>query len=85
FRHHFRSCHPTTQVVLILNLNPRPLKAIRHVPYSCSAHAGLPAFRFSYSSHTISQRLRTLKRVPPELIPLVSPSVLPSTPVPASS
>ncbi|CAK96389.1 uncharacterized protein An02g01710, partial [Aspergillus niger] len=75
FRHHFRSCHPTTQVVLILNLNPRPLKAIRHVPYSCSAHAGLPAFRFSYScelapAHTISQRLRTLKRVPPELIPL---------------
>ncbi|PWY74407.1 hypothetical protein BO70DRAFT_398730 [Aspergillus heteromorphus CBS 117.55] len=29
-----------------------------------------PAPKENHSAHTISQRLRTLKRVPPELIPL---------------
>ncbi|EAL93593.2 hypothetical protein CNMCM8812_001278 [Aspergillus fumigatus] len=68
FRHHIRSSHPTTTTTTTLSTRHRSRH--RHVPYSCSEDAGLSAFCFPSSSHTISQRLRTLKRVPPELIPL---------------
>ncbi|EAW14148.1 LOW QUALITY PROTEIN: uncharacterized protein ACLA_071810 [Aspergillus clavatus NRRL 1] len=51
-------------------INPGIAVRHHHVRYSCHEDAGHSAFCFPCSSHTISQRLRTLKRVPPELIPL---------------
>ncbi|PTU19559.1 hypothetical protein P175DRAFT_0510798 [Aspergillus ochraceoroseus IBT 24754] len=44
-----------------------PSRILRMQP---SRPYGFPTPKENQSAHTISQRLRTLKRVPPELIPL---------------
>ncbi|KAL4879144.1 hypothetical protein BJY04DRAFT_220507 [Aspergillus karnatakaensis] len=44
-----------------------PSRVLRMQPTRAFA---FPAPKENHSAHTISQRLRTLKRIPPELIPL---------------
>ncbi|KAI9712805.1 MAG: hypothetical protein M1820_001427 [Bogoriella megaspora] len=56
-------------------LRTRPAQALRLQPtrfLSMRATAPLrrPVPKEEHSAHTISQRLRTLKKIPPELIPL---------------
>ncbi|OQO13016.1 hypothetical protein B0A48_02480 [Cryoendolithus antarcticus] len=47
-----------------------PMQPVRGLRLQASPKMRMPVPKEEHSAHTISQRLRTLKKIPPELIPL---------------
>ncbi|KAL2046785.1 hypothetical protein N7G274_000803 [Stereocaulon virgatum] len=73
--YHHIDRHNETYILISNNEKMYPTRMLRMQPTRClGLQATQPLFgpvpKEEHSAHTISQRLRTLKKIPPELMPL---------------